>query len=79
MHACPPPLFSLSLPSSRCLAQIWLATVYLTLYGVYVTIVFRGPKGGKGGALSTGSSPDGVEVGGFGSSFEDHAVDARWM
>lgn len=49
------------------------------LYGIYVTFVFRGPKGGKGASLSTGSSQDGLEVGGIGSGLDDHAVDARWM
>lgn len=59
--------------------QIWMATFYLLLYGVYVAIVFRGPKGGKGAALSTGSSQDGLEVGELGAGLSDHAVDARWM
>eukprot|EP00752_Nemacystus_decipiens_P012379 g10971.t2 len=62
--------------------SIWLASLYLALYGVYVTFVFRGPKGGngsKGDSLSTGSSQDGLEVGELGSGVEDHAVDARWI
>jgi len=66
--------------------QIWLATCYLALYGAYVTIVFKGPRGGaaKGDdAISRGSSQDGLEVGGVGSSSrlegDEHAVHARWM
>lgn len=83
-----PALFAVSrplhLPTAQRFAhfsssQIWLATLYLALYGVYVTIVFRGPKGGKGANLSSSSSQDGLEVGGLGSGLDDHAVDARWM
>lgn len=68
------------LPLCCSISQIWLAAFYLVLYAVYVTVVFTGPKGGGGGAaLSTVSSQDGVEVGGFSSGLDDHAVDARWM
>ncbi|CAM9239518.1 unnamed protein product [Scytosiphon promiscuus] len=59
---------------------IWMASCYLALYGVYVTIVLKGPAAGsKGGHASAASSQDGLEAGGFGSGVDEHAVHARWI